>query len=632
MAFLLRFADASHQLLYPGYLGALARKAGINARITKEKGSVVCALDERNEALSSFMEMLSSSAPSSIFLGSVTHSFDDEAVDEQSGLEFSLPLGLGLCPTCTHEILDPASARYYYPFTSCNHCGGQYALFEHYPYLRANTRLSNHTVCPSCEEEAKKAGFREGYPQISCNSCAIPIRFEGMSASNSTEYRHLFKRAARLISQGKKVRIQSTLGERRYELCTKSAETLMICNMTKITEYLAVIEEELGALTAIERPILHTALKDEALQQILGRSWDVKCPDDGFALLLARELREAGIGVVSYTEDFSGCDAEMTFDLETNTQSDLHLFVNKEVRFIQKGERVSFPAHFSTEHQTLSVAHGLVYVTQAGGDIIDQTGRFTSASGSRLSVLEGEPFELNHSNRRDFAQDEGSFMALLAEHDALSCSAVGVHFDEGISFLYYNGKRLVRAVPAIEFHSGSLIASLSGLREGSDRLVDNCRHKRPEVFAALQRIESAPCSVFEAAAMIIGLDHPSLDALMRESLRFSGKGGTQIDIKSGDSRFDPVVFLASILSYVLADVPKSLMCYSIFESLGDYFATLLSELKQRSKAEEIIMCGAAIANQSLYSRMMRNLKNTPPLAARSFPIGRENGVIGGIYL
>ncbi|MCK9373744.1 MAG: hypothetical protein M0P91_11135 [Sulfuricurvum sp.] len=632
MAFILRFADASHQLLYPRYLGALARKVRINARIIKEKNSVVCALDERSGALESFMEILSSSAPSSIFLGSVTHAFDDEAVDEQSGAQRALPLGLGLCPSCTREMLDPAGARYYYPFTSCNHCGGQYAFFEHYPYIRENTRLSSHSACPSCEEEAKEAGFREGYPQISCNECPIPVRFEGMSARSSVEYRRLFKHAAHLISQGKKVSIKSTLGKRRYELCTREAETLMICDMTKITDYLAVIDEELNALTAIERPILHTALKDEALQQILGESRDVKCPDDGFALLLARELREAGIGVVSYTENFEGYDAEMTFDPETNVQSDLHLFVNKEVRFIQKGERVSFPAHFPAAHPTLSVAHGLVYVAQGGGELIDQTGRFASAAGSRLSVLEGEPFELNHSNRRDFSQDEGSFMAVLAEHDALSCSAVGVHFDESISFLYYNGKRLVRAVPSITFHHASLIESLKRLREGSERLVENCRHKRPEVFAALEKIESAPCSVFEAAAMIIGLDHPSLDALMRESLRFNGKGGTQIDIKSTDSRFDPVVFLASILSYVLADVPKSLLCYSIFESLGDYFGDILTELKQRSKAQETVICGAAIANQSLYSRMMRNLKNTSPLAARSFPIGRENGVIGGIYL
>jgi len=632
MAFLLRFADASHQNLYPRYLGALARKAGLNARIAKEKEAVVCALDERNEALSTFMEMLSSSAPSSIFLGSVTHSFEDEAVDEQSDSESPLPLGLGLCPACTREMFDSSSRRYYYPFTSCNHCGGQYALFERYPYIRANTRLSNHPLCASCEDEGLETGFRHGYPQISCNGCPISIRYEGFTARSSVEYQHLFKKAAQAIADGKKIRIRSTLGDRRYERCTKEVDTLMICDLAKTTEYLALIDEEVNALMSIERPILHTAFKDETLQTLLGHSWDVKFPDDGFALLLARELHAIGVGFISYTETFARYDAEMTFDLETNTQSDLHLFVNKEVRFIQKGERVSFPAHFSTKNQTLSVAHGLVYVANEGGNIIDQTGRFASASGNRLSVLEGEPFELNHSNRRDFEQDEGSFMAVLAEHDLLEKSVVGVHFEENISFLYYNGKHLVRAVPAKEFHHECLIESLRTLREGSDRLVENCRNNRPELYAALEKIEAMPCSVFEAAAMIIGCEHPSLDALMRASLHFSGKGGTQIDMKSSDSRFDPLVFLASIISYVMADVPKTLLCYSIFESLGDYFGDILTELKQRSKAQEIVMCGTAIANQSLYSRIVRNLKNSPPLAARSFPIGRENGVIGGIYL
>ena len=123
-----------------------------------------------------------------------------------------------------------------------------------------------------------------------------------------------------------------------------------------------------------------------------------------------------------------------------------------------------------------------------------------------------------------------------------------------------------------------------------------------------------------------------MNALVKEALKFVGKGGLQIDTKLRDNRFDTIAFLASIISYKIADVPTSLLCYSVFESLGDYFSDILTELKNRSKAEHIVLCGSGFANQSLYSRVTRNLKNTPPVLARSFPIGRENGVVGGIYL
>ena len=52
-----------------------------------------------------------------------------------------LPLNIAPCPTCQKEMFDVSSRRYYYPFTSCNHCGSQHPFLTKYPYERANTSM-----------------------------------------------------------------------------------------------------------------------------------------------------------------------------------------------------------------------------------------------------------------------------------------------------------------------------------------------------------------------------------------------------------------------------------------------------------------------------------------------------------
>jgi hydrogenase maturation factor HypF (carbamoyltransferase family) len=79
-------------------------------------------------------------------------------------------------------------------------------------------------------------------------------------------------------------------------------------------------------------------------------------------------------------------------------------------------------------------------------------------------------------------------------------------------------------------------------------------------------------------------------------------------------------------------VSSVILAYSIFESFGDYFYEIISELKSKTKAEDIILCGTHFANQSLFSRMQRNLKLTPPYMATNYPIGKESAVVGGVYI
>ena len=409
----------------------------------------------------------------------------------------------------------------------------------------------------------------------------------------------------------------------------------MMINATKITDNLSLITGEFNALLSIERPILHVTLKNEVLKDIFNANTAyVKYPDEGFSILLCAELQKLGLEYIAYEEADENIDADMLmdYDLEVKPQSDLRIFLNKDIQFIAEGERVAFPSKNLVSQSILSVAHDFIGIPKENHMFFDKMEYFESVKVDKAKVLEGTD-ESYHSNQSIFMQDEASFMSVIAEHNAFDKKCVGAYFDEEPSFLYYDGKNVLRIVPPKHFDGSNILQNIAELREGSDRLVCNLEKKMPEVYQKLEELQNKDTvKLFEAVAIILGIEDESMRGVTKEAMKFVGKGGIQIDTHVKDNRFDHTAFISSIISYQLADVSTSIIAYSIFESLGDYFNDIIQELKSKTKATEIILCGSHFANQSLFSRMQRNLKMTPPIMNKNYPIGKENAVVGGIFL
>jgi len=640
MAFALEVMTSHSQPTIKNYLVSTIRSFGIKAVVHQQKNKIICAFDGSDEKLHTCLESIALTLPASCFMTNSQH-YEMEG-EPESIPDFSVeyPLGLGLCPSCQKEMFDPSSKRYYYPFTQCTHCGGQYAFFEHYPYSRENTALKYLKPCPTCEEEAKQLGRREKQVLNSCHTCGIPVKLihkeKERYANDAGSFRTLFEVAAKALRDGKTLLMKTTMGYRLFYRSEKLSHgsVLMLVNGMKITEYCSLINDEFNALLSIERPILHVALKDETMRGTFGTSIDVKYPDEGFSILLAKELTLLGIDFICYTSLEEPCEADfvMNFDLELNYQSDIHLFINKEIKFIASGERVSFPSRFPYGTDTLSIAHGLVGIKDEKGMLFDQMGRFSSASTLKVNQLESETPAVSSANFHPIAADEASFMSVVAEHNKFGTKVVGAYFEGEPSFLYYDGKKVIRVVPPKHFSPIGLIDALKTLREGSDRLIANVEKNHPELYAILLKIENSDANLFEATAMILGLEEESFSGVMKEGLKFIGKGGLQIDTKVADNRFDHFAFLSSIISYRLAGVDSVYLSYSIFESFGDYFSELLNEIKAKTKANDIVLCGSYFAGQSLFSRLQRNLKASTVLMNMSYPIGKENCVVGGVFL
>jgi len=555
---------------------------------------------------------------------------NDEKIEKLPILDLKYPLNLGLCPTCQQELFDVSSRRYYYPFISCDCCGGNYSFLNDYPYKRENTSFKFLRPCSECEEEMNNKGLREAHVLNSCHTCGVPVRLVNKTteryANDSGSFRTMFEVAAKAIVDDKKLLIKTTFGYRLFYKHTKlnNDSILLMINASKITDHLSLITEEFNALLSVERPILHVTLKNEELKALSNANTSyAKYPDDGFTILLGAELQKLGVDFIVYEDVDENCDADilMDYDLNVNPQKDMRFFINKDIQFIGEGARVSFPSHNLRAKNVVSIAGNFAGIPQGEMMFFDKMEHFERVQVMGANVLEGTT-EKYHENQKYYSQDEASFMSVIAEHNLFDKKCVGAYFDEEPSFLYYDSKKVLRIVPPKHFSSENLLQNMAELREGSDRLIENLKTKMPEIYTKLEVLQDRDnVKLFEATAIILGLDDESMRGVTKEAMKFVGKGGIQIDTHVKDNRFDHIAFLSSIVSYQLADVSSSILAYSIFESFGDYFSESTT-----------ILCGTHFANQSLFSRMQRNLKATPPYMSKNYPIGKENAVVGGVYI
>ncbi len=643
MSFILEIGWDSHQHHIADYLRTFFAAQGVAANVGEASGMITVETDEGDAKLEAALHALNTTMPYSVFMRSVSHRIDPAPfVQRDAGSEPLPPLNLGLCRNCSAEIFDPSSRRYYYPFTSCRHCGPQYAFFERYPYERANTSWSFVQPCEACREELETYPFRRGYAQISCHNCSIALEMvhggKSRYANDAASSKQLFEIAAKAISEGKSVVMKTTFGYRRFFLPSEGnvthASILLHCNPKEMMDDLALTRQEIEALFAIERPLLKVATQSERLKALFGNVARCKVPDEGFTLLLAKELEALHLDYVA----FESCDESaagayrVSFDLPISAQEEMTLFVGGEQRFIRSGERVAFPAKLVAPGDTLSVGCNLIALKNGAFHWVDRPERFEGTTTGKMNLMEGCEPPTEHSNTHRFTPAQGTMMGAMRTL-GIGDRAVGVFFEgETVHFLHANGGHVTTVVPSRSFKPVGLIERLAALREGSDRLVANLRNNRPDLYAVLERIEREPFGLFEAAAALIGLDGSGFDAIDDTALQFMGKGGTQVDTTLGDTRFHPDVFLSSIISYRMAGVEPVMLAYSIFESLGDYFVDILSQLQAKSKAEHVILCGRDIAQSSLYSRIVQKMKVPPPLLVRGMPLGSESAVVGGIYL
>jgi len=651
MYFVFQLEFSSNKSYISSLIQAYSQQVGIELEVYQNGKVITLLAKQDDEKLELFLKGLEEILPASLYLGKSQHAFVEEKPTLPLAKSSQTPHNIAPCPTCQKEMFDVASSRYYYPFTSCNHCGGQHPFLDKYPYERANSSMKFLVPCESCQEELKSNALRKDYPLISCIECGITVKMVDKKseryANDKGSYRKLFEVSAKAVEKGKTVLVKTLNGYRKFFKPTAQNAQESILLMTSangLNSHLMMVTQEFNSLLSIERPILRVSTKSDELKALYGSSSLVKYPDEGMTILLARELLNLGLEYVAYEEVDANADADflVDFDIPISFQKDTRLFINQDTKFFIEGERIVFPMEIERPFLTVSLAHNLMAVNVEEMTIIDTMDKFQTIRGEGVNILESEVFESGHENERTFEQWRGSMLSVLAEHQHIGQKAIGIHFDKSLYFLYYNGKEVINVVPPNPFEADSMFEHIAKLREGSDRLVENYKKHFPKIVERIENLGNrrSGCphpddnhdDLFAITAIMLELEEENFEGISSKALEFMGKGGIQIDTHVQNNRFDNYAFLASVMSYKIAGVEAELMCYSIFESFGDYVSEIVSQLTQKTKTETIAFTGETFANQALFARIERHMGRKKLLFPQNLPIGKECAVYGGLFV
>ncbi|MBN2894418.1 MAG: hypothetical protein JXK05_00805 [Campylobacterales bacterium] len=573
MIFELRIGWASHQTYIRAFLDDFFSQQGVYTNISQTHEAIVIEADADDTAFAQALATLESVLPYSFFMGSVTHRVKEGSfVCRSNQPKASPPLNLGLCPRCETTLRQSRDA-----LKHCDFCGPRYTL----SLMGARPVIDDAYI----------------------------------------------RRAADALLGGASVYLDTLFGVRTLSLPehAQGEGYLLYGALEHLGRDFALTADERAALLSIERPLMQLATQSEAMQERFGNVLWVKCVDEAVGMLLFDALE----GVDALWCSNARASLHVSFAPHIPTQKELHVALYQEVRLIIKGERVWTPCAVQRPHDTLIYTDTLCAVREGEAHRIDATERFTQAKTSKVLMLEGSLEVPPHANTQTFSAAQGALRAALWTHGFSGQSSVGLYFEgDDLSFYFDNTLHVTQVIPSIAFEPQMLIERLRSLREGSNRLMARLEHEDGALWAILQRIEQEGLGLFDAAALVCGL--ADARALEREALKFSGKGGIKVDCTLGeDHRFHPYALLGSLLSYRVAEVDRVLLCYSLYESLADYAASTLLELKSRAKAAHIVLTGASGAQASFFSRLH---SKCAPLYAKGVPIGSDSAVLGALTL
>lgn len=85
-----------------------------------------------------------------------------------------------ICSECLHELFDPSSRYFRYPFLNCMHCGPRLTITRNLPYDRCQTSMDTFPLCKLCHTDYSNPDNRRYHAQpTACQNCgpqlALPV-------------------------------------------------------------------------------------------------------------------------------------------------------------------------------------------------------------------------------------------------------------------------------------------------------------------------------------------------------------------------------------------------------------------------------------------------------------------------
>ncbi len=353
---------------------------------------------------------------------------------------------------------------------------------------------------------------------------------------------------------------------------------LLIANINNITNLLDISPKDLQLLCSIERPLVKLKFKPSENtnnEYSNTRFIYAKIPDDKETVLFASALAQNGIDYLLYVNDEVYQDGlKVTYD---NSQN-----------IIIHGEKTLFPKY---------------------DYLLDK--------------------KINSSS--DYFQEYGSvFKATIAQYNKRLVPSIGVYFSykSEESAIKINtpslGEKDIIYIPNVLNSIDNCLEDIKSIDENSKKLIKNYKNKFPKYFEKefLYKDEDGFESILNLLSYLLGMrDYKEFEDT---AYLYNGKSGLQIDMKlikiDGKNYLDYRKIIQTTLSYKLAGVEQSLLCYSFYESLSDFILDNVNKIDEELKVRDLILCGDMIANSILLKKLKKNIKKFNILIPKEYPI------------
>ena len=261
-----------------------ARALGLNGVVLNDAEGVLIRADGNAASIQSLITRLRSEKPILAAVDSIECAPYDgelpgsfEIIESGHGAaNTEIAPDAAMCAGCAHDIFDPFSRRFRYPFTTCTNCGPRLSIVARMPYDRASTSMAAFDLCHSCAAEYNNPEDRRFHAETTaCHACgprARLIRFDGAAVSfDQHSMLDDVDGALGLIQKGEIVAIKGLGG---YHLACDATRggaagrlralkhrdrkpfALMARDLEIIRRYCTVTEEEEQALASPAGPIV----------------------------------------------------------------------------------------------------------------------------------------------------------------------------------------------------------------------------------------------------------------------------------------------------------------------------------------------------------------------------------------
>ena len=338
-----------------------------------------------------------------------------------------------------------------------------------------------------------------------------------------------------------------------------------------------------------------------------------------------------------------------------------YLYVQRSKKHILKAYSINERRFFTTPNATF-----LPYIEMCDKEKLSVFGEYGAlASGGelkadRLSSLELVGVDEVVCSNEASKKVEHSNKKIITDLEAATACFKDEFFSEGLvvsSYLSLDSEdsglllsssektRRIFRFASVPHDPTLILEGMAQVSEKTSRLIDRYKEVYKDEFAEVvkllnnnQSYSSSLSDIFGVLGQFIspkeGVD--SYEHIYNMALGYSSEGGLKIDMKLSminDSYiFDWQKSLSSILSFKLADAPKEMIAYSLFESFSDFIVDNISEICKQSATKSVLLSGSLLSNKIFTKRVIKHSTNVfDPKISRKFPTDGVSLSLGGVY-